>query len=78
MAPYPIGRSHTPFDLSPKLASSIDSVAIPESFRSTQQQKRENRTARRVPERQEEHDYQKILLIGEDMVELQANAASIS
>jgi hypothetical protein len=44
MAPYPIGRSHTPFDLCPKLASSIDSVAIPESFRSTQQQKRENRT----------------------------------
>jgi hypothetical protein len=33
---------------------------------------------RRVPERQEEHDYQKILLIGEEMVEIQANAPSIS
>jgi hypothetical protein len=35
-------------------------------------------THRRVPESEEEHDYQKILLIGEEMVELQANAVGIS
>jgi hypothetical protein len=44
----------------------------------TTTKERKSYTDRRVPERQEEHDYQKILLIGEDMVELQANAASIS
>jgi hypothetical protein len=39
---------------------------------------RRSYTRRRVPQREEEIDYQKILVIGEEMVELQANTAGIS
>jgi hypothetical protein len=55
----------------------LDSVRRVNSATTTTKGRR-SYTRRRVPQREEEKDYQKILVIGEEMGELQANTAGIS
>jgi hypothetical protein len=76
---YQIGHSHTLLDSRPTLTGTIDSVAITESSQSPPQQKRENRTHAGAYRKEKRNMIiKKILVIGEEMVELQANAVGIS